>query len=257
MTTSETKPRDFMSTGQIEPMRGGVNRPAAGSNAGRTASETLPADTGSKVAAWLANQAPAGADAALDSLAQRHGVEWKVHRKITFCREGPNGEQLAPPPAPIARIEVSGHEAGIEETLRQARKFLTPAPDHVIEGWLAELSVIVAKREDDDLTAELRLRAYVNRLRDFPADAVRYVLLTKTWKFWPTWEELAQELNAVVEQRRAVIWALERRLSGGAETGGVPPMHRISEDERRTVGRGMASLGEHLRKALAEEEASL
>jgi hypothetical protein len=103
---------------------------------------------------------------------------------------------------------------------------MSPAETRDIEGWLAELSVIVARRPGDDFSEELRLTAYASRLRDYPADVVREALLSRTWKFWPTWEELKIACEALVAPRRLMIAALVH---------GSTPDHRrdVSAEEKQ------------------------
>lgn len=97
-----------------------------------------------------------------------------------------------------------------EAALADLRKFCTPAPKREIEVWLAELSVLVAKRPGDEVEESLRVEAYAGRLSDFPADVARSALLGKTWKFWPTWEELEKVCNSLASPRVVMIRALER-----------------------------------------------
>lgn len=122
--------------------------------------------------------------------------------------EGPNGEHL--PSYQIAvgcEISPTGNHEG---ALADLRNFLTPAPVRLIEEWLAELSVIVARRQDDQFADELRVSVYSARLSRFPADVARTVLIDQTYKFWPTWEELEKRCKALVGPRIQMIAALER-----------------------------------------------
>lgn len=87
---------------------------------------------------------------------------------------------------------------------------MTPAPVRMIEGWLSELSVIVARRTGDEFSEELRLTAYTSRLMAYPADVVRETLLVRTWKFWPTWMELQEECERLSAPRRHMLAALAK-----------------------------------------------
>lgn len=159
------------------------------------------------VAAWLAKQHPKDMDAAAVSRASSHGVGLMVKYELRFP-SGPNGERM-PSYQMAVNCEVSptgNHEAA----LRDLRNFMTPAPIRQIEGWLAELSVIVARRQDDEFADELRVSVYSSRLSRFPADVVRHVLLKETYKFWPTWEELEKRCRAMTGPREHMIAALER-----------------------------------------------
>ena len=113
--------------------------------------------------------------------------------------------------------------------LADLKNFLTPAPIRTIEGWLAELSVIVARRPDDQFAEELRVSVYSARLTRFPADISHHVLINETYKFWPTWEELEKRCKLMVAPRIQMIAALER--------GPVPaePSRREPTAEERTA----------------------
>jgi len=83
-----------------------------------------------------------------------------------------------------------------------------PAPKRKIEQWLAELSVISAKRADDAASEALRVEAYAARLSRYPADVVKAALLDRPWKFWPTWAELERVCEELSSPRRAMMSAL-------------------------------------------------
>ncbi len=149
-------------------------------------------------------------------MARQCGVEWKIKRKISFSRQDANGNTIPPSTyQPIESISISGTDTAVTDVLERAKHVLMPAPDETIRVWLAELSVLVARRLDDDMTETLRLQAYTDRLRLYPADVVHHVLLKKTYKFWPTWDELEARLNSLIEERRAIIAALERQKNAG------------------------------------------
>jgi hypothetical protein len=90
------------------------------------------------------------------------------------------------------------------------RRLLTPAPIREIEGWLAELSVIVARRPQEEVDEAVRLTAYSNRLAAYPADVARHALLGLRWKFWPTWDELAEVCDGLASTRKVMVAAALR-----------------------------------------------
>jgi hypothetical protein len=114
-----------------------------GNNAGRGGAVGSPADT-RRVAAWLAAQRPEDMDEAAASRALQHGVALKVRYEMRFP-SGPNGEIL-PSYQVAVGCSIDGDAAGLAPAIADLRNFLTPAPVDEIEAWLAELSVIVAKR---------------------------------------------------------------------------------------------------------------
>ena len=75
------------------------------------------------------------------------------------------------------------------------------------------MSVITAGRGPDGISAELLVTAYSSRLKAYPADVVRWALLTKTWKWFPTWDELDAVCKAKASPRRQMIAALSKPFS--------------------------------------------
>lgn len=195
-----------MLTGQTVPTRTAGNLSEAGSSAGQRGAVLSQADT-SRVASWLATQRPADMDKAAVSRALSHGVGLTVKYEHRFP-SGPNGEHL--PSYQIAVACDVSPDGNHESALADLRNFLTPAPVRKIEEWLAELSVIVARRPDDQFADELRVSVYSARLTRFPADVARSALVDATYKFWPTWEELEKRCRALVAPRLQMIAALER-----------------------------------------------
>lgn len=158
------------------------------------------------VAAWLAKQAPVDMDKAAVLRASQHGVGLRVKCEWRYPT-GQNGEYL-PSYAVAVGCEIS--EAGDHAAaLVDLKNFMTPAPVREIEGWLAVLSVTVAKRRDDEFAEELRLTTYAGRLARYPADIARAVT-GATYTFWPTWAEMEKRCEAMAGPRRQMIAALER-----------------------------------------------
>lgn len=180
-----------------------------------------------RVAAWLSGQRPADMDAAAVSRALSRGVGLRVKTELRFP-SGPNGEHL-PSYSVAVGCDVS-QEGDHEAALADLRNFLTPAHVRTIEGWLAELSVIVARRRDDPIADELRVSVYSSRLTRYPADVVKTVLLGETYTFWPTWDELEKRCKALVGPRVQMIAALER----GPEQPD-PARRKATQEERDRV----------------------
>jgi hypothetical protein len=149
-------------------------------------------DTGRAVA-WLARQRPADVDKAALSRASSLNAGLAV-RMI----EG----------LPL-KVSVSGDAASRQEALNALAGFVTPAPKNHIEEWLAELSVITRRKQDDEITETLRLAAYSSRLADYPADVAREALLKHKWLFFPAWAELQDVCDKLAAPRRAMLWHLQ------------------------------------------------
>jgi hypothetical protein len=105
--------------------------------------------------------------------------------------------------------EVSGSVTMRETVAAAYRAAMTAATRADVEGWLAELSVVVVPRNEDFATMNLRLAAYSERLVAFPADVVRHALLVYVWNYFPAWAELQEVCDALVSTRRAILRALE------------------------------------------------
>ena len=140
------------------------------------------------------------------SLASQHGVQLSVENDYRTPRDS-KGNMLDPIIS-LRSVSVSGPLENYPVAAEEVRRGMRPAAPEAIEGWLAELSVIVAKRQDDDFTETLRLEAYTKRLMEYPADVVRHALVEKTWRFWPSWDELKPECERLVAPRRAMLRAL-------------------------------------------------
>jgi len=160
------------------------------------------------IAAWLAGKSPADMDAAAVSRASSRGVGLRVRYEGRFPT-GPNGERL-PSYEVAVGCDIRGEPEAIQAALTDLRNFMTPAAVRDIEVWLARLSVVVAKRQDDAFAEELRVVEYASRLARYPADVAHAVLLKNTWQFFPTWAEIERAAEAMTSPRRAMIAALER-----------------------------------------------
>ena len=180
------------------------------------------------VANWLARQSVRDMDAAAVSRAQQHGVKLIVAYDSRFPT-GPNGENL-PSYTVATDCDVVGGEVERKAALQDLLKFQATADMRTIEHWLAELSVITAGRQRDGAEAELMLTAYASRLRSYPADVVKDALLKKTWKFFPTWDELKRHCDAKSGPRRHMIAALQRPIRDPEPVRRAP-----TQDERDRI----------------------
>ena len=167
-------------------------------------------------------------DKAAVSRASQHNVGLLVRYDHRFPT-GPNGENL-PSYTVAVGCDIHGSEENRKAALADLKKFMTPAPIRRIEEWLAELSVICAKRRDSDFDEGLRLTAYASRLSRYPADVVRHALLERTWQFWPTWAELEKVCAAKTGPRKQMVHALEHPTHHSEPTKRPP-----TEEEKARV----------------------
>ena len=124
-------------------------------------------------------------------------------------------------------------KAALQSTLQALKSSLSkPSPDHV-EDWLVELDAITAKRATDAADLALRLTAYRNRLCEYPEVAVKFTLLVQRWKFWPTWAELGESLDAQLSEVSRMIVGIERELSADPQER-VPTLgwYEPTEDQK-------------------------
>jgi len=126
---------------------------------------------------------------------------------------------------------VTGDEESQAVVLSELRRLQSPADLRMIEGWLAELSVVTAKRSDDEFTEELRLEAYASRLRKYPADVARAAVLDSPPKFWPTWNELEARCKSLSAPRQVMISALENNTP-----------RQVTEDRERVTAARAAEI---------------
>ena len=161
-----------------------------------------------RVAAWLAGKRPSDMDAAAVSRASSHGVTLRV--KTSGHGVYDDRGNIVDFVTFATGCDVAGDADARAAALADLENFMTPPHPRQIEAWLAELSVIVARRADDDFGDELRVVAYASRLSRYPADVVRNVLLEQRHKFWPTWEELERRCEWMTSPRRQMIAALHR-----------------------------------------------
>ncbi len=193
------------------------NRPEAGSNAGRAGAVASPGDT-AKVQAFLASHTPKAVDEAAVLRASQLGAGLTVEYDYRFPKDE-RGNSL-PMVTLVRGVGVSGTNEARNAAAAALRRLETQADARDIEGWLAELSVIVAKRMDDEFTENLRLEAYASRLRRYPADVARHAVLGHSWRFWPSWSELEAVCDQLVAPRRAMIRALEQHHATEPERAG-------------------------------------
>lgn len=184
--------------------------------------------TDEAVVSFLMQHTPAEVDKSLASRALSRGVKLTADFRLSgpegTCNVSIRGFSVA------CRPDVDPMTA-VQAEIEAIDRAMTPAPQQAIEAWLADLDVITAKRADDATGIAMRLLAYTRRLADQPADAVRHALTVKTWKFWPTWDELKAEIDSTTERRRLMRAALERFLSKPAPSREDRAMSRVTPEE--------------------------
>lgn len=201
------KQEDFTLTGPTARTEKPASLNAVGSSVGRGGAVASPVDT-AKVRRFLSARTTKEVNEAAISRASQLGVALRVNYDFR-SRQDEHGNTVS------RSITVKGVDAtGTPEAKAAAAEMIealrTPATRSDIEAWLAELSVIVSRRQDDEFTESLRLTAYTDRLARYPADVAREALLVKAWKFWPAWSELEAVCEDLCTIRNAMRTALRR-----------------------------------------------
>ena len=198
----------FTPIGQIVQTEALANQRMAGRNAGPTGADASQADI-ARIRAFLATRNPQEVDEAAVLRASELGVVLHMTWDHRFPRDE-RGNRL-PDRSVIKRVQVVGDAAACRAAAKTIWLLQTEAGIRDIEAWLAELSVIVAKRQDDEFTEALRLETYAGLLSRYPADVVRAAVLGRTWPFWPSWYELEAVCEQLAAPRRAMLRSLDAR----------------------------------------------
>lgn len=176
---------------------------------------------------------PAETNNQLRSLASSRGVEisrGKRFRGIYDDNGACIGSELVPDP-----IRANGSVAEMAAMADAITETLIPAERGTIEEWLAELYVIAPSRADDEMTATLKLEAYGRRLSEYPADMVKHVLLSKTWRFFPSWFELEEQLKPLKRERDAMLAACLRTSFSSEPTNPPDRPERITAERAAEI----------------------
>ena len=135
-----------------------------------------------------------------------------VKHEVTGSRFPSNGTW-----EPVMTLTVTPSELlEADKVERIIEGLAAPASVARLTEWLTVCAALTAAPRDDDMTSELRLRVYTERLSDFPGDVVRKVLAD--WpsqsKWFPVWAELEAAMNRemgvrprLIEQARRCIYA--------------------------------------------------
>ena len=113
---------------------------------------------------------------------------------------------------PTGRIiaSVSGTPEAIGAMRQRLDDASAPASHRQMEVWLVELDLIAPRKASSPVEDDLRMQAYLSRLSAYPADVVHEALLTRTWRFFPSWAELKDVCDVLMKPRLAVLAELER-----------------------------------------------
>ena len=165
-----------------------------------------PASSGQAVR--LAASSPRQVNNSLASLAQQCGVNMRVSKDMKAKYQ--DGAFIGYEPTGRTVATVSGTPEAIAAMRDRMEGAFAPPVEDQLEVWLAELDMIAPRRASSTNDDDLRMQAYINRLAGYPADVVREALLSRTWRFFPSWFELQEVCDELVAHRRAVRAELDR-----------------------------------------------
>ncbi|SNZ21697.1 hypothetical protein [Cohaesibacter gelatinilyticus] len=167
---------------------------------------TVDAERQQEVTQWLASRSPRDIPQVMQQIARKHGVTFKTYQKLEYPEGGFRSVTIG--------CSIGGKIKNAKAVAGEIDLLLTPMAEGgksaiaTIEAWLAELNSICARRSEDQTGQRVSLASLSSRLQDYPVDVVRYVLLVKSWKWFPTWHDLKGEADAIVSERKELARAL-------------------------------------------------
>jgi hypothetical protein len=95
------------------------------------------------------------------------------------------------------KVLLNSHSKPSAEIIKLVFDAALPMSGNDMAQELAKLSVLTKRRNDGDIDTKLLIAAYAEKLNDYPADVVRFVLkgAANQNKFFPAWAELYEHLE--------------------------------------------------------------
>jgi len=166
------------------------------------------------------------------SLLRNNGCSVVIKHRLMFPTDRSTGEPSG------WRDVVKGAEvavadgANVEKALRTLEASMAPAMPPNIGIWLTELSHITAKRFEDEESATLTMAAYIKRLVQYPGDIVRQTLQEWSGKWFPTWGELKEILDARTAPRIAIRDAMHGSAAVRDASKMPPAFEKMSDEDK-------------------------
>lgn len=159
----------------------------------------------------------ANTEAMISSLAS-HSLRVSVRHKLLYPTDPKTGEYTWFREV-VDRADVSvGETTDLITCKRIISESLAPASDDEMGNWLGELSTIAIRRGGSAEEGALAVMAYVKRLRAYPGDIVRDTLINWTGKWFPSWGELKEILDARIAPRKEIQTAVSVRAATALKT---------------------------------------
>ena len=188
--------------------------PAASSSTGPARGETASGTARAVERAQPGETTVAEADRALAaSLRQQHGLRLGIRSRTVFPDDG--GFRVVVDGVGLT-VEPGGN---IAAGLALANSAMVPADPKTIALRLARLRILVVPRSAGGQDLDFEIEVWADQLRRYPADVVAETL--EQWpqrrggRFWPTWHELREILEAKAAPRRAMVERLHAAWEAG------------------------------------------
>jgi len=157
--------------------------------------------------AWLAEQSPWDVqDALVAELKQRFGLSMSLRHGMEIT-----GQKLDAPKLIARHSSPTSSKPDWAGALALVESACAPAPDGKLAQAIAVLGELTRGNTQE---ADLQVRAYVAKLREYPADVAMDAL--NTWpersKWFPAWLELKERMTFVAERRANMLAALRHEL---------------------------------------------
>ena len=117
----------------------------------------------------------------------------------------------------LVGMEISGNVTvkALRRAYTHIEKTMQPASeDHLIQ-LLAKMQMMMKHRNLDDAHMDLMLAGYVEKLREFPADAVEDGLnsLLDSCEWFPAWAEMREAIAWRCQRRTMTLEAINREIN--------------------------------------------
>ena len=137
------------------------------------------------------------------SLKRQHGLRLAINSRMEFPADG--GFRVVVEGVGLA-IDPGG---SVASGLAAVNAAMVPADVKTIALALARLRVLVVPRSGSNQDLDFEAEVWLDQLRRYPADVVVETLdewpRRRGGRFWPTWHELREVLEAKAAPRRAMV----------------------------------------------------
>jgi hypothetical protein len=117
----------------------------------------------------------------------------------------------------LVGMEISGKVTvkALRRAYTHIEKTMQPASEDYLVQLLAKMQMMMKHRNLDDAHMDLMLMGYVEKLREFPADAVEDGLnsLLDSCEWFPAWAEMREAIAWRCQRRTMTLEAINREIN--------------------------------------------